>query len=79
MTPHSPTQKGAPLSGSQRLELVPVTRPDLPLLEQLVRAYYLEDGHTFRADRPPAALAALVADEPLARAWLIRLDGRPVG
>jgi diamine N-acetyltransferase len=78
MTPHSPMQKGAPLSGSQRLQLVPVTGPDLPLLEQLVRAYYLEDGHTFR-DRQPAALAALVTGEPLARAWLIRVGPRPVG
>jgi GNAT superfamily N-acetyltransferase len=79
MTPHLPTQEGAPLSGSQRLELVPVTGPDLPLLEQLVRAYYLEDGHAFREDRQPAALTALVTGEPLARAWLIRLDARPVG
>jgi diamine N-acetyltransferase len=79
MTPHSPTQEGAPLSGSQRLELVPVTGPDLPLLEQFVRAYCLEDGHSFREDRQPAALAALVSDEPLCRAWLIRLDVRPVG
>jgi diamine N-acetyltransferase len=78
MTPHSPMQKGAPLSGSQRLQLVPVTGPDLPLLEQLVRAYYLEGGHTFR-DRQPAALAALVTGEPLARAWLIRVGPRPVG
>jgi GNAT superfamily N-acetyltransferase len=74
-----PTQEGAPLSGSERLELVPVTGPDLPLLEQFVRAYCLEDGHRFREDRQPAALAALVAGEPLGRAWLIRLDGRPVG
>ena len=74
-----PTQEGAPLSGAQRLELVPVTGPDLPLLEQLVRAYCLEDGHTFREDRQPAALAALVAGEPLCRAWLIGLEARPVG
>jgi GNAT superfamily N-acetyltransferase len=79
MTPKLPTQEGSPLSGSQRLELVPVSGADLPLLEQLVRAYYLEDGHTFRADRQPAALAALVADEPFGRCCLIRLDARPVG
>jgi diamine N-acetyltransferase len=79
MTPDPPTHEGAPLSGSQRLELVPVTGPDLPLLEQFVRAYCLEDGHSFREDRQPAALAALVSDEPLCRAWLIRLDVRPVG
>jgi diamine N-acetyltransferase len=74
-----PTHERAPLSGAQRLELVPVTGPDLPLLEQLARAYCLEDGHTFREDRQPAALAALVAGEPLGRAWLIGLEARPVG
>jgi GNAT superfamily N-acetyltransferase len=79
MTPHSPPHEGAPPSGAQRLERVPVNGPDLPLLERLVRAYYLEDGHTFREDRQPAALTALVADEPLCRAWLIRLEARPVG
>jgi GNAT superfamily N-acetyltransferase len=79
MKPHLDTQEGAPLSGSQRLELAAVTGPDLPLLQQFVRAYYLEDGHSFREDSQPAALAALVGDEPLAGAWLIRLDGRPVG
>jgi diamine N-acetyltransferase len=74
-----PAQEGAPPSGAQRLELVPVTGPDLPLLEQLVRAYYVEDGPAFHEDRQPAALAALTAGEPFGRAWLIRLDGRPVG
>jgi GNAT superfamily N-acetyltransferase len=79
MTSHSPTQEGAPPSGARRLELVPVTGPDLPLLEQLVRAYCLEDGHTFREDRQPAALAALVSGEPLGCGWLIQLEARPVG
>jgi GNAT superfamily N-acetyltransferase len=74
-----PTHAGAPLPGSQRLELVPVTGPDLPLLEQFARAYCLEDGQTFGEDRQPAALAALVAGEPLCRAWLIELEARPVG
>jgi GNAT superfamily N-acetyltransferase len=69
----------ASVSETKRLQLAAVTADDLPLLEQFVRAYYLEDGHAFRADRQLAALAALVADEPLGRGWLIRLDGRPVG
>ncbi|MGH6920446.1 MAG: GNAT family N-acetyltransferase, partial [Geminicoccaceae bacterium] len=51
----------------------------LPLLERLVRAYYVEDGHSFHDDRQPAALAALAAGEPFGRAWLIALDRRPVG
>ena len=69
----------APVSESKRLELVPAVAADLPLLEGFVRAYYLEDGHMFREDRQPAALAALVAAEPLCRSWLIRLEARPVG
>ena len=52
---------------------------DLPLLERLVRAYYVEDGHAFHEDRQPAALAALAAGEPFGRAWLIRAGGRAVG
>jgi GNAT superfamily N-acetyltransferase len=79
MTRKSPTQEEAPLPGAQRLELVPVSGADLPLLEQLARAYYLEDGHTFRADRQPAALAALASGDPFGCAWLIRLEVRPVG
>ena len=69
----------APMSESKRLELVPAVAADLPLLEQFVRAYCLEDGHSFREDCQPAALSALVEGEPLCRAWLITLDARPVG
>jgi GNAT superfamily N-acetyltransferase len=63
----------------ERLELAVVGAADLPLLERLVRAYYVEDGHRFHDDRQPAALAALAAGEPFGRAWLIVLDRRPVG
>jgi hypothetical protein len=52
---------------------------DLPLVEQFVRAYYAEDGHTFHDDRQPAALAALAAGDPFGRAWLIRLGEHAVG
>ena len=45
----------------------------------LVRAYYVEDGHAFDEARQPAALVALAAGEPCARAWLIRLAERAVG
>lgn len=64
---------------AERLELAVVGAADLPLLERLVRAYYVEDGHSFQDDRQPAALAALAAGEPFGRAWLIVLDRRPVG
>ena len=79
MKPPLSTQEPAPLFEPKRLKLAAVTANDLPLLEQFVRAYYLEDGHTFRADRQLAALGALVAGDPLGRGWLIRLDARPVG
>ncbi|MGH6902009.1 MAG: hypothetical protein ACREIR_04650, partial [Geminicoccaceae bacterium] len=54
----------------ERLKLAVVGAADLPLLERLVRAYYVEDGHSFHDDRQPAALAALAAGEPFGRAWL---------
>lgn len=66
-------------SEAGRLELAEVTAADLPLLERFVRAYYLEDGHTFDEDRQPAALAALAGGEPCGRGWLIRLGREPVG
>ena len=78
-TEQSPVAEAAPVSGSKRLELAAVGAADLPLLEEFARAYCREDGHDFRDDRQRAALAALVTDEPLARAWLIRLEARPVG
>jgi ribosomal protein S18 acetylase RimI-like enzyme len=63
----------------ERLELAAVSAADLPLLERLVRAYYVEDRHTFHDDRQLAALAALAAGEPFGRAWLTLLERRPVG
>jgi ribosomal protein S18 acetylase RimI-like enzyme len=61
------------------VRLAAVVRTDLPLLEQLVRAYYAEDGHTFQDGRQLPALAALAAGEAFGRAWLIRVGARPVG
>jgi GNAT superfamily N-acetyltransferase len=61
------------------LRLVRFTRADLPLVEPMVRAYYLEDGHSFDEERQLRALAALADGEPLGRGWLIALAGRPVG
>jgi ribosomal protein S18 acetylase RimI-like enzyme len=59
--------------------LAAIVRTDLPLLEQLVRAYYAEDGHDFRANRQLPALAALAGGEAFGRAWLIRLGARSIG
>jgi ribosomal protein S18 acetylase RimI-like enzyme len=66
-------------AGGGPLRLAAVAATDLPLLEQLVRAYYLEDGHIFHEGRQPAALAALVAGEPFGPAWLIEVERRAVG
>ncbi len=74
-----PVAPEVPPPAPERLELTVVTAADLPLLEQLVRAYYVEDGHVFHEDRQPTALAALAAGEPFGRAWLIRLGERSVG
>lgn len=64
---------------AQQPALAPLRAADLPLLEQMVRAYYIEDGHLFDAERQPAALAALIEGEPLGRGWLVMLVGKPVG
>jgi GNAT superfamily N-acetyltransferase len=64
---------------AQQPALAPLRAADLPLLEQMVRAYYAEDGHRFDAERQPAALATLIDGEALGRGWLVMLAGRPVG
>jgi GNAT superfamily N-acetyltransferase len=69
----------APGVPDDALQLVRFTRADLPLVEPMVRAYYLEDGHSFDEKRQLRALAALADGEPLGRGWLIALAGRPIG
>jgi len=69
----------APGVPDDALQLVRFTRADLPVVEPMVRAYYLEDGHSFREERQLRALAALADGEPLGRGWLIALAGRPIG
>jgi GNAT superfamily N-acetyltransferase len=66
-------------TGAGLVRLTAVKTSDLPLLEQYVRAYYLEDGHAFHEALQLPALAALAADESFGRAWLIGLGARPVG
>ena len=68
------------MSGAAQEPVLALLRAaDLPLLERMVRAYYVEDGHRFDAERQPAALAALIDGQPLGRGWLVMLAGRPVG
>ena len=68
-----------PLKGlAEEPRLAPLRAVDLPLLEQMVRAYHVEDGHR-DAERQAAALAALIDGAPLGRGWLVMLGGKPVG
>ncbi|MGH6933051.1 MAG: GNAT family N-acetyltransferase [Dongiaceae bacterium] len=45
---------------------------------ELAVAFHAEDGHVLD-ERGRRALAAIVAGEPMARAWLIEADGRAIG
>lgn len=59
--------------------LVPVGSGDRAVLEPMVRAYYAEDGLAFDEHRQGAALAAVLAGDPLCLAWLVRHEGAIVG
>jgi GNAT superfamily N-acetyltransferase len=69
----------AAAESTDQLRLVRFTRADLPVVAPMVRAYYLEDGHSFHEERQPRALGALADGAPLGRGWLIALAGRPIG
>jgi GNAT superfamily N-acetyltransferase len=81
MSDRDPVGSGsvAPGGPDDALQLVRFTRADLPLVGPMVRAYYLEDGHSFHEERQLRALAVLADGEPLGRGWLIALAGRPIG
>ncbi|HSA81472.1 MAG TPA: GNAT family N-acetyltransferase [Geminicoccaceae bacterium] len=81
MSKSRPVRSGAaaPRIPDADLQLVRFTRADLPLVEPMVRAYYLEDGHGFDEERQPRALAALADGDQLGCGWLIALAGRPIG
>jgi GNAT superfamily N-acetyltransferase len=64
------SSSAAPGVPDETVQLVRFSRADLPVVEPMVRAYYLEDGHSFDEERQPRALG---------RGWLIALAGRPVG
>jgi ribosomal protein S18 acetylase RimI-like enzyme len=56
----------------------PVCAGDGDTLLRLARAFHAEDGHSLDA-AGEAALLQIIAGEPLARAWLLRRDGRALG
>lgn len=51
---------------------------DLDTLLALAQAFHAEDGHVLDLGGRQA-LAAIVAGEPMARAWVFELDGRAIG
>jgi ribosomal protein S18 acetylase RimI-like enzyme len=51
---------------------------DVETLLDLARAFHAEDGHPLDA-AGEAAVARVAEGEPLARGWVARLDGNPVG
>jgi ribosomal protein S18 acetylase RimI-like enzyme len=56
----------------------PVRAADADALLRLARAFHAEDGHPLDAGGE-AAILEIVGGEKLARAWLVRRDGEPVG
>jgi len=52
---------------------------DVPVLLELMRAFYLEDDHPFLEEKARAALLGLVREPAHGRVWLIEEDGAIVG
>lgn len=52
---------------------------DLPMLVELMRGYYRDDGLPFDARRAAAAMARLLAEPQWGGAWLLEVDGAIVG
>jgi GNAT superfamily N-acetyltransferase len=61
------------------IRLRPVGDADLLTLEQMVRAYYAEDGHSFDPVRQATALRAIADGNDWVRGWMVMLQGRAVG
>jgi ribosomal protein S18 acetylase RimI-like enzyme len=60
------------------VDVAPVGPSDAPALLCLACAYYAEEGRRLDA-AGEAALVQIARGEPLARAWLMRACGRPIG
>jgi ribosomal protein S18 acetylase RimI-like enzyme len=61
-----------------RLTIRPVGPGDLEVLTRLAEDFHAEDGHVLD-EGGRRALAAIAGGEPLARAWLLELEGRAAG
>lgn len=55
------------------------TEADLPAILAMQRAFYAEEGYPYDDERMGAALAELLRDSALGRAWLATREGQPVG
>src|SRR5260370_22866064 len=55
------------------------TTADARNLEKWVRAYYKFDGIAFESEAVRPALAVLLKNKSLGKAWFIQRRGRPVG
>lgn len=62
-----------------QLTFEPVRREHRETLEEMVRAYYAFDGHTYDPAEQGPALDRIVAGEPNCRAWLIKLGEEIAG
>lgn len=52
---------------------------DVGILERLIPAFHLEDGHPIEGAVLRRALEAVASDEPLLRVWMIVRDASPIG
>lgn len=61
-----------------RFAIRPARPGDLDAILTMAERFHAEDGHPIDEDGR-RALAAILAGGPAARAWICKLDGRPVG
>jgi ribosomal protein S18 acetylase RimI-like enzyme len=60
-------------------DLRPATPADLEAVLALHRAFFAEDGYTFREEESRANLARLLGDPSLGRLWVMDSEGEVVG
>jgi diamine N-acetyltransferase len=60
-------------------DLRPATPADLEAVLALHRAFFAEDGYTFREEESRANLARLLGDPSLGRLWVMDTEGEVVG
>ena len=61
------------------MQIRPATVADLPVLLELMRGYYRDDGLSFDAEHSRATLLRLLQEPHWGRAWLAEVDTTAVG